>query len=64
MEIIVTIIIEVIYMTLLNSIGAFMRSLFTKKKTFKDLLDDKPFLNAVLAILLIGGIVCSITLLI
>jgi hypothetical protein len=52
MELIVGIIVEVIIMTFLNSIGAWVRSLFSKNRDFSMLLNDKPIYNALIGLAL------------
>ncbi len=49
-ELLATIFIEILYMTILNSIGAAIRSIFVREKTIEELMDQNPFMNFVVAI--------------
>jgi hypothetical protein len=47
MDFLVTLVSEIIYLIVLNSIGASIRWIFNRKRTLKELMDDKPSLAQV-----------------
>ena len=56
-EILITILFEVIYLMVLVSTGAFIRWLFSnRKRKLGDFMEDKQFLNAVIGAVAIFGV--------